>query len=325
MIGGNRVVRILFTSAGRRVELTRCFRRAAEKLGLRAEIHACDLQPELSAACLEAEVAFAVPRCTAPDYVERLLDHCRREKIDLLVPTIDTELDVLSRAREDFAQVGTLVHASAPQVIDIVRDKERTVSALAEAGVPVPRTARIEDLRADPSGWTFPLFVKPVGGSASRGIGVLQSVADIRDDYPEPMLVQELLRGPEYTINMYLDARGRMLSAIPHLRISTRAGEVEKGRTVRDPRMITIAADIAAALRGAEGVLCFQLIDDPDRGPRVFEINARFGGGYPLADHAGGRFAESLLARVTGRAECASDLWREGVTMVRYDSAVFRG
>ncbi|EQB18525.1 ATP-grasp domain-containing protein [Novosphingobium lindaniclasticum] len=319
------MVRILFTSAGRRVELTRCFRRAAEKLGLRAEIHACDLEPELSAACLEAEAAFQVPRCTAPDYVERLLDHCAREKIDLLVPTIDTELDVLSRARERFAQAGTMVHVSAPETIDVVRDKERTISVLAAAGVPVPRTARIEDVRADPSGWAFPLFAKPVGGSASRGIGVLHSAADIRDDYPEPMLVQELLRGPEYTINMYLDARGRMRSAIPHLRISTRAGEVEKGRTVRDARMIAIAADIAAALEGAEGVLCFQLIDDPDRGPRVFEINARFGGGYPLADHAGGRFAESLLARVAGLTECASEHWREGVTMVRYDSAVFRG
>ncbi|WP_236549174.1 ATP-grasp domain-containing protein [Novosphingobium sp. TCA1] len=322
------MVRILFTSAGRRVELTRCFRRAAEKLGLRAEIHACDLEPELSAACLEAEAAFQVPRCTAPDYVERLLDHCAREKIDLLVPTIDTELDVLSRARELFAELGTMVHVSAPGVIDVVRDKERTIAVLAEAGVPVPRTARIEDLRADPAGWNFPLFAKPVGGSASRGIGVLRSAAEIRADYPEPMLVQELLRGPEYTINMYLDARGRMRSAIPHLRISTRAGEVEKGRTVRDPRMIAIAGQIAAALGregAAEGVLCFQLIDDPDAGPRVFEINARFGGGYPLADHAGGRFAESLLARVAGLSECASDHWREGVTMVRYDSAVFRG
>ncbi|PZQ56967.1 MAG: hypothetical protein DI555_02230 [Novosphingobium pentaromativorans] len=322
------VVRILFTSAGRRVELTRCFRRAAEKLGLRAEIHACDLEPELSAACLEAEAAFQVPRCTAPDYVERLLDHCAREKIDLLVPTIDTELDVLSRARELFAELGTMVHVSAPGVIDVVRDKERTIAVLAEAGVPVPRTARIEDLRADPAGWNFPLFAKPVGGSASRGIGVLRSAAEIRADYPEPMLVQELLRGPEYTINMYLDARGRMRSAIPHLRISTRAGEVEKGRTVRDPRMIAIAGQIAAALGregAAEGVLCFQLIDDPDAGPRVFEINARFGGGYPLADHAGGRFAESLLARVAGLSECASDHWREGVTMVRYDNAVFRG
>ncbi|WP_454796800.1 ATP-grasp domain-containing protein [Novosphingobium lindaniclasticum] len=322
------VVRILFTSAGRRVELTRCFRRAAEKLGMRAEIHACDLEPELSAACLEAEAAFKVPRCTDPDYVARLLDHCAREKIALLVPTIDTELDVLSRARDRFAEVGTMVHVGAPEIIDVVRDKERTITVLRDAGVPVPRTARIEALRADPSGWTFPLFVKPVGGSASRGIGVLESAADIREDYPEPMLVQELLRGPEYTINMYLDARGRIRSAIPHLRISVRAGEVEKGRTVRDPRMIEIAAAVAAALgrgRGAEGVLCFQLIDDPDRGPRVFEINARFGGGYPLADQAGGRFAESLLARVAGLPECASDHWREGVTMVRYDSAVFRG
>lgn len=316
---------VLFTSAGRRVELVNCFRRAAEKLGMRAEVHACDLVPELSAACLSADAAFAVPRCTEPGYVETLLAYCKEHAVRLLVPTIDTELDVLSRNREAFARIGTFVHVSAPETIDIVRDKERTVAVLAQAGVPVPRTARIEQLREEPGGWAWPVFVKPVGGSASRGIGVLRGPADIHDEYPEPMLVQELLRGEEYTINMYLDARGQMLSAIPHLRLSTRGGEVEKGRTVRDRRFIAIAERIARALPGAEGILCFQLIDDPDRGPCVFEINARFGGGYPLADHAGGRFAESLLARVTGRYECATMEWRDGVLMSRYDSAVFRG
>ncbi|TCM21361.1 carbamoyl-phosphate synthase large subunit [Novosphingobium sp. PhB165] len=318
-------VRILFTSAGRRVELTRCFRRAAEALGLRAEIHACDFYPDLSAACLDADRAFAVPRCTDPAYVEHLLDHCRRERIDLLVPTIDTELEALALTRDSFAAAGTRVHISDPETVAIVRDKARTIAVLGEAGVPVPRSAPAEHVRVAPGEWRWPAFVKPVGGSASRGIGVLEGPEDIALAYAEPMLVQELLRGPEYTVNMYIDAAGRMLSAIPHRRLTVRAGEVEKGRTTRDPRFVAIAAGIAAALPGARGVLCFQLIDDPDRGPCVFEINARFGGGYPLADHAGGRYAESLLAGFAGLPECATQDWREDVTMLRYDAAVFHG
>lgn len=318
-------VRILFTSAGRRVELTRCFRRAAQTLGLRAHVHACDFVPDLSAACLDADSAFAVPRCTDPTYVDHLLGYCAREGIELLVPTIDTELEALALAREQFAAVGTRVHVSDPETVAVVRDKQRTIDMLAQAGVPVPRTAPIEEVRAAPGEWRWPAFAKPVGGSASRGIGVLESPQDIAAAYPEPMLVQELLHGPEYTVNIYVDAAGRMLSAIPHRRLSVRGGEVEKGVTTRDGRFAAIAEGVAAALPGARGVLCFQLIDDPHRGPFVFEINARFGGGYPLADHAGGRFAESLLASLIGLPECATQDWRDGVTMARYDAAVFRG
>ncbi|MFC3215837.1 ATP-grasp domain-containing protein [Novosphingobium panipatense] len=318
-----RTLRILFTSAGRRVELINCFREAAEKQGFHAEIHACDLMPELSAACLSADISFAVPRCTDPGYVTSLLDYCSYARIDLLVPTIDTELEQLAHARSQFAQIGTEVHISSPATIDIVRDKELTVEVLRAMGVPVPRTSRIEKMANGDGCWEGPFFVKPVAGSASRGIAVLEGPHQIRNDYEEPMLAQELLRGDEYTVNIYLSDDGVLLSAVPHRRLSIRAGEVEKGRTVRETRFIEIAEKVAKALPGARGALCFQLIDDPSRGPCVFEINARFGGGYPLADRAGGRFAESLIARLAGRGECATMDWREDVVMLRYDSAIF--
>lgn len=319
------VFRVLFTSAGRRVELTWCFRRAGARLGREVEVHACDLDPALSAACLEADHAFAVPRCTDPDYVPVLLEYCRENAIELLVPTIDTELEALAEARDRFADEGVLVHVSDPETIAVVRDKARTITLLQSAGIPVPRTAPVEAVRAEPAGWNWPAFIKPSGGSASRGIGVLHGAKDILDTYPEPMLVQELLEGPEYTVNIYLDARGRLLATVPHRRLSVRGGEVEKGHTLRDVRMADFAQAIAEALPGARGAMCFQLIDDPRHGPRVFEINARFGGGYPLADYAGARFAESLIAQTLGQREVATDAWREDVTMVRYDKAVFRG
>ncbi|MHA7819579.1 MAG: ATP-grasp domain-containing protein [Erythrobacter sp.] len=314
---------VLFTSAGRRVELVKCFERAGEKLGIPIATHACDLKPDLSAACQVASSAFAVPRCDSADYVDTLLDYCARHAIDLLIPTIDPELYPLALAKERFAAVGTKVHVSGPGTIEIVRDKARTCEILAQHGVPVPRTGMVEDVRRAPQDWEWPAFIKPSGGSASRGIDILRDVAAIAESYDEPMIVQQLLEGDEYTINLFVDEAGELRTAIPHRRLSVRAGEVEKGVTVRRSDIQEIAANLVSALPDAQGVMCFQLIDDKRHGPRVFEINARFGGGYPLADRAGGRFAERLLAQLSGYSEWAESEWVEGVTMLRYDAAVF--
>ncbi len=316
--------RLLVTSAGRRVGLIACFRQAADALGIELAVHACDMQPDLSAACQSADECFAVPGCTAPGYIETLIDYCRANAITALVPTIDPELSGLALARGRFAEAGTFVQVSSPEVIATVRDKQACSDRLAEAGVPVPRSALLASVRGELSDWEFPLFAKPVAGSASRGIEVLHSPEDLRDSYPEPMLLQQLLTGPEYTVSAYIDRSGALLSVIPHLRIGVRAGEVEKGRTVRNPAFEAIARKLVAALPGLRGAICFQLIDDARLGPCVFEINARFGGGYPLADHAGARYAQSVILESLGQPASASNGWRDGTVMLRYDAAIFR-
>ncbi len=316
-------MKMLVTSAGRRVGLLECFRASAARMGVALEIHACDLHPELSAACAVADARFAAPRCNHADYIPTLLKYVRENGIALVVPTIDTELQPLAAARADFAALGADVLVSSKEVIDIVRDKKRTMDVLAKAGVPVPLTATLEDFLRDPEGWHWPLFVKPVAGSASRGVALVQGIDELRREFEEPMLVQELLGGDEYTINLFVDEKGVMRAAIPHLRISVRAGEVEKGRTVRRTDLETISRNVAAALPEARGVLCFQLFDDPRLGARVFEINARFGGGYPLADRAGGHFAENVLRTAAGLPLVDCREWQDGMTMLRYDNAVF--
>jgi carbamoyl-phosphate synthase large subunit len=55
----------------------------------------------------------------------------------------------------------------------------------------------------------------------------------------------------------------------------------------------------------------------------ILEINARFGGGYPLAHRAGAPFTQWLLEEATDRSSSAHDDWRPGVTMLRYDEAIF--
>lgn len=314
---------VLFTSAGRRVELISCFAKAADEIGISLITHACDLNSKLSAACQVAQHRFDVPRCSAPGYIDILIEYCRNHNIDLLVPTIDPELHLLAKAKDRFAAIGTMVHVSGPKTIEIVRDKATTASVLKDNGVPVPKTAYSHDVRQSSEGWDWPAFIKPSGGSASRGIAVIESADQIQKSYDEPMIVQQLLDGDEYTVNIFVDAHGRLETVIPHKRLSVRAGEVEKGITVRRSDIDEIARRIVAAMPDAEGVMCFQLIDDKQHGPLVFEINARFGGGYPLADYAGGDYAARLLRQVLGVDGSAPKTWREGVTMLRYDAAVF--
>ncbi|WP_353619142.1 ATP-grasp domain-containing protein [Stappia sp. BW2] len=318
-------LRLLICSAGRRVGLLQCFRSAAERLGIQLEILACDLVPDLSAACAVADRAFAVPRCNDPGYAKAILDIVRDNQVNLVVPTIDPELMPLASVADDFAQLGARLHVAPTDIIEVVRDKRLTSETLEAAGVPVPGSLGHEALLADPDALGWPVFAKPSGGSASRGLQVFQNINELPDSFEEPMVFQQLLRGPEYTINMFVDKGGQLQTVVPHLRIQIRAGEVEKGKTVRRDDFRQIAEGVHRALPGLTGVACFQVIDDPDLGPRVIEINARFGGGYPLADHAGAYFAQWLLEEVLDRPCGANDDWRENVKMLRYDSAVYDG
>src|SRR5262245_36723674 len=107
------MITVLFTSAGRRAELINCFRDDAAVLKAALRVIAADLNPELSSACHLADERIQVPPCTEAGYVPRLLEICRKEKVKLLTPTIDTELEPLAMAAEQFEAIGTRVHISS--------------------------------------------------------------------------------------------------------------------------------------------------------------------------------------------------------------------
>ena len=319
------MITVLFSSAGRRTELLNCFRKDAVALRESLRVLAVDVQPEFSAACHGADVSFKAPHCLDEAFVPRLLDICRNENVKLLVPTIDTELDVLADAQKEFEAIGTRVHISAGEVVRMARDKAATAGFLTDAGIPAPQTGTVPAVLRAPEAWRWPLILKPIAGSSSIGICIARDLAEfqfaarLRDDF----LVQEYWIGREFTINMFFDQSGTLRSAIPHWRKETRAGEVSKGITCRHPLIMELSDRLGAVLKGARGALCFQAIVNDSGEAAIFEINARFGGGYPLAHRAGGAFSRWLLEEVAGRECTATNEWQDGLMMLRYDAAVF--
>src|SRR5688572_21905486 len=121
---------LLISSAGRRNQLIDCFRRDAQRLGIGLRVIAADVAPGMSPACHQADAAIAVPRCSDAAFVPALLELCRREKVDLVVPTIDPELGVLARCRDQFREAGARVLVASSEVTAIAADKLATAQTL---------------------------------------------------------------------------------------------------------------------------------------------------------------------------------------------------
>lgn len=318
------VIHILLTSAGRRVALLQTLRADAMRLGVTPLMLAADMSPQFSSACASADKALPVSRCTDSGYTDGLLAACEQQRVGLLIPTIDPELAVLAGAKEKFAARGIRIAVSSAEAVAIARDKQRTTDTLAAAGVPTPQTASLSDVLAGKQSVGFPAVLKRVDGSRSIGLYYVNSIEEARQ-YKldvEQYVAQECCVGPEYTVNCFVDQRGALRAAVPHRRIEVRDGEVSKGITERRTDLTAIAYKIVAAIPGLRGPFCFQAILTSE-GPKVFEINARFGGGYPLAHAAGATFGKWLIEEALGLPCTANDEWQDGLLMLRYDAAVF--
>ena len=320
----NRPFTVLVSSAGRRVELLRGFRDALAAAGLEGRVLAAD-RSWYSSAFHEADEGLLVPSCDEDAFVPAVLDLCGKHAVDLIVPTIDPELPVYAAARERFAGAGVTVAVSGPEAVTISADKVRTHAWLVETGLPTVRQAGVDVVRADPPGWPFPLVVKPRFGSAGIGVAVVHDAAelDVAARAGE-VVVQEVARGREHTIDLLVDRAGRCVSAVPRRRLEVRAGEVSKAVTVRSSALEDVAARVAERLPGAYGPLTVQVFSDEDGGLAVIEVNARFGGGFPLAREAGADHPRWLVEEVAGLTSTADrGAWRPGLVMLRYDAAVF--
>lgn len=330
-----RPVTVLISSAGRRVELLRGFRRALDALGLDGRVVATDAT-WYSSAFHDADEGVVVPRLDDPAFVPTLLGVCEKHSVDLIVPTIDTEMPVWVAHRDRFADAGVTIALSAAEVVDIAADKQRTHEWLVANGFPTVGQATAASVLADPAAWSFPLIVKPRFGSAGIGVGIVDDTEELAAAVRHAeragtgdMVVQTLAGGREHTIDVLADRDGRGVCAVPRRRLEVRAGEVSKGVTVRSARLENLAARLCAALPGAFGTITVQVFvdgdpDDPAAPLAVIEINARYGGGFPLALQAGADFPRWQLEELLGLPSTAApDAWRDGLVMLRYDAAVF--
>ena len=312
-------MKILFTGVGRRIELLQAFRKAALTLNKELKLYGADMTGAAPALAY-CDYARRVVAMKDQRYIDNLLDLCARDKIDLLIPTIDVDLLVLSENKRRFEAIGTRVMISEPDMIRICRDKNKTSQFFVDCGLLAPMPV---------SDWkeyhdAFPAFIKPKDGSSSINAFRANSVEELAV-YAEQIgdyVVQPFVSGKEYTIDVFCDWNGRPISITPRERLQVRAGEVLKTKIELDPVMIEECSKLCAAFKPC-GPLTVQLIRDHKSGADYFiEINPRFGGGAPLSMKAGARTAEAILKLLDGEEPTLQSRVEDGAVYSRFDQSV---
>lgn len=288
---------ILVTGVGRRVELMQAFRLAALKLNINLKLYGADMAGTAPALAY-CDYTRRVCAMRDPQYIQQLVDICVCDKIDLVMPTIDTDLLVLSQNVGAFEKVGTKVLISKPEKILICRDKNNTGKFFESCGLKAPRT--YNNYKEYPG--QYPCFIKPKDGSSSINAFKVEDEEElfIYAGQVEDYIIQPFVEGREFTIDIFCDFDGNPIYITPRERVQVRAGEVLKTQIYMDDTMIDEAKKLCEAFKPC-GPMTVQLIKDKNTGDNYYiEINPRYGGGAPLSMKSGARSAEALLKLISG-------------------------
>jgi len=268
--------------------------RLFQSRGLRVVAVDCD---PLSVGFVFADAAYAVPRATSPDYVDCLLEVCRKERVDWVLPALDEELALLASARDRFESIGTRILLSSLPALRICTDKLETNRFLVDHGIPTPLTFDAEELPARSVIYSYPQVVKPRFGRGSSGLHLARDWEQIEffRRIEAPAVVQAWVEGCEFTVDVLCDFSSHAAIIAPRRRLATESGISYKGTNTWHEQIVHWVAVLVKEL-GIVGPANIQCFLTPGGQVLFTEINARLAGSCILSIMAGVPLVEGILA-----------------------------
>lgn len=316
-------INILITSAGRRVELVNCFQNAKKSLNITGNVVAADAS-DTAPACFFADKKYQVCRIDDEQYIWQLIEICKNENITIIIPTIDTELIKLSQFKGQIEnECGAKVLISEQKVIDICRDKYKTVDFFLDNGLTAPRYITKKDLEA--KNYQFPLFIKPLNGSSSINAFKVHNQRELEFfmDYIDNYILQDYANGKEYTIDAFCDFQGNPITIVPRQRLAVRSGEILKGVTEKNQLIINEVKKVLNVLKPIGQITLQGILNHAGNIFSFIEINPRFGGGAPMSIAAGADSCKNLYKLLLGDTLTYNEDFEEGMLGIRFDQAIF--
>lgn len=316
---------ILILSCGTRNKIVQYMKR---ELSGRGRVIATDMSPN-APALYDADAFYLVPRITEPGYIDMVLDICRKEQIQGVFSLIDPELSLLAEHEQSFRQIGTTVIGSSYELCERTLDKWQMYLWLKEHGYACARSyvdrnvfyRDVENGRI-----SYPVFVKPVRGSASIAITRAEDreTVEFLFSHGEGLLIQEYLKGQEIGADCYIDLiSGETVSVFTKKKLVMRAGETDKGISFKDPVLFELVERFIkeSGFRGQIDIDIF----DCDGSYYISEVNPRFGGGYPHAYEAGVNHMKYMVRNLEGQCNVPEmGDYKEGIVMMKYNEIMVR-
>ena len=316
---------ILILSAGTRDKVVQYFKK---ELGDRGRIIATDCS-NLAPAVYDADAFYLVPRITAPDYLDVILDICKKEQITGVFSLIDPELSMLAKERDRFLAVGTTPIISDYDLVETCFDKFRMYELLEKMQIPTGKCYVEKEAfyqAVERGEISYPVFVKPVKGSASIHINKVNSAKEIEVlfDLYDDLMIQEFMDGQEYGADVYLDMiSGKCTDIFIKKKIKMRAGETDKSVSVKNEKLFELIRKFTEAC-GFRGMIDIDIFEIGDT-YYISEVNPRFGGGYPHAYACGVNMPKAVITNLAGQEnEVRIGNYAENICMMKYNEIAIR-
>lgn len=315
----------LILAAGTRNKIVQYFKREFEGVGTVIATDASELGP----AIYEADKFYIVPPISAPEYIDKVLDICDKERIDGLLSLIDPELSLLALNKDRFKKAGVTVIGSSYELCETSLDKMQMYEWLTSHGYRCAKSwiNKDEFFKAVESGEvSYPVFVKPYRGSASINISLAydKETVELLLSHEDDLMVQEYLKGQEIGADVYIDMiSGEVVSIFTKKKIKMRAGETDKAVSFKDFRLFELIEKFVkeAGFRGQIDIDIF----DINGQYYISEVNPRFGGGYPHAYESGCNHVKMILNNLRGKANTREiGNYADGIYMMKYNEVMIK-
>ena len=317
---------ILFCSVGRRARLLMDFRESMNGCG---KLVATDLSP-VAPALFFADETYLVPKISAPDYFEKILEICKKSDIKAITTLIDPEIELLAKHRDELINMGILPLCPADWTAHLCYDKYEMFRHLRSKGVRTVLTYNsLESFRNGLSKGeiTFPVFMKPISGSGSVGIGKCNTMLEVEEKWNDGKfnyIIQELMTGGDCDADVYVDCISHEPVAIfSKKKIESRIGGASKTISYKDPKLFSFIEEICSVFELSGPCDMDFFIKNGEY--YLSEINPRFGGAYLHAYSAGVDFVKLILNNIDGiENQSIIGQYDEDIIMMMYDDVVVR-
>ncbi len=276
----------------------------------------------------EGDNHYITPNIMNDDYINFILDICKKESIDGIFSLIDPELKILGENKHLFTDEGIMLLQSSVDLINVSFDKYKFYTTLIEEGFNTQKSyIELYKVLTDinEGKLMFPLFVKPNLGSASFNINKINNIESLKSMFEKhnDLIVQEFIDGQEYGIDVYVDFISKeVISIFIKEKMKMRAGETDKSIAVKDKKLTQVIKNFVENL-GYVGQIDIDVFKKAGE-YYISEVNPRFGGGYPHAYEAGCNFPRYILNNLKGKVNKSEvDNYSEGTIMMKYSDVKF--
>lgn len=313
----DKFINILFIGGAKRYSLAERFIESGKKMNYEIHLFSYEIEKDVPI-CGIAEIILGL-KWKDHNIIEHIIKTITEKKINIVLPFVDPSISILADVKKNILPDRNIfIPVSSREICDLHYNKSWADKWFEENGFPRPLYRE----------GSFPLIAKPIKGSASVGIIMINNQEEFeqfkRTNHTDEFLIQQFIDADEYTVDCYISQSGEILGIVPRKRLYVVNGEVTKSITVKHEGITELTEKILLC-GDFRGPVTIQFLEDKkSKKIYIMEINPKFGGGVINSIEAGFDVPTLILREFLDMSNQRIDDWKNNLLMMRVNREVFK-